>query len=630
MHISNLFGQYQRNFTSNSTDELKGASSMQKLVSSVSELTQGSVFEGTVSSVRGGKVTLSLSTGQTIMAQLSGKVQLTVGQPMFFQVKSNEGGVLSIRPYNREGAGSNPILLNALTSAGVPVTERNLSMVNSMMHQQMPISKQSILDMVKFVNANEDVSVQTVVDMVRLGLPVDTELAAQFERYQMGEYELLGKMDTAIDQMTNLLSDENILPDKAVEMNHKLLDVILKPNVTSEVVMDDVEQFLLGNGGDRQATGTIANDVNQPLLGIDGSSQNAGTVMGDIEHLLLGSDGGKQAAATVELHTGVSQQSGSITTASLIGQTLQEVFSETQLEQLTKVLQGTPSLVDKPELFMMETSEEVFVDTMEEETTQGGNGMPTEVVAEQMPEKQKVNAELTVGRFLKLIQEGLANHQEYGFAGVQKLFGSKEYKEIVKELLKEQWLIKPEELQEEGKLKESVERLLQQTNNLEQIVKSVGLEQNQLLNTTADIRGNVDFMNQINQLYTFVQLPLKMSGQNANGELYVYTNKKNLKDPDTELSAFLHLDLEHLGSTDVSVKLLKKNVKTNFYFSDDESFELVQKYLPILETKLKQKGYNCTFSVTNEKKQVDFVKDFLRKDLPPAGTLHRYSFDVRT
>ena len=41
MHISNLVSQYQRNTNSNSTEELKGATSMQKLVSAVSELTQG-------------------------------------------------------------------------------------------------------------------------------------------------------------------------------------------------------------------------------------------------------------------------------------------------------------------------------------------------------------------------------------------------------------------------------------------------------------------------------------------------------------------------------------------------------------------------------------------------------------
>ena len=37
MQISNLVSQYQRNTSSNSTDELKGASSMQKLVSSVTK-----------------------------------------------------------------------------------------------------------------------------------------------------------------------------------------------------------------------------------------------------------------------------------------------------------------------------------------------------------------------------------------------------------------------------------------------------------------------------------------------------------------------------------------------------------------------------------------------------------------
>ena len=604
MQISDLFGQYQRNFTSNSTDELKGASSMQKLVSTVSELAPGSVFEGTVSSVRGGKVTLSLSTGQSIVAQLASKVQLTVGQPMFFQVKSNEGGVLAIRPYDRTGTGSNPILLNALTSAGVPVTERNLDMVNAMMRQQMPISKQSILDMVKLVSSNEDVAVQTIVDMARLGISVDSEMAAQFERYQQNDYVLLGKMDSAINQVTDLLSNENVLPDKAVEINHKLLDVILNPNTSAEVAMDDVEQLLLGNGAGRQAAAMM-----ELHTAAQNGSQNSTGVF--YENGTFGAAGLQNAGQSMPL----------------AGQLLQNVFTEAQMEQLTKLLQGTPSLVDNPELFLTETGEEIFVDTMAEETAQTAQN---EVVSEQAPAKQMLNPELTVERFLKIIKQSLSDKQEFGFVGVQKFFGSKEYQGLLKELLQEQWLVKPEELQKEGKVAESYERLLQQAERLEQIVRSTGMEQSQLLQTTADIRGNVEFMNQINQIYTYVQLPLKFSDQNANGDLYVYTSKKNLNDPDAELSAFLHLDMEYLGPTDVSVKLLRKNVKTNFYFADDMSYQLVQQHLPALEEKLRNKGFTCTFTVTNEEKKVDFVNDFLRKDLPPTGTLHRYSFDVRT
>ena len=584
MHISNLVSQYQRNTNSNSTEELKGATSMQKLVSAVSELTQGSVFEGTVTSVRGGKVTLSLSTGQSIVAQLEGKVQLKVGTPMFFQVKSNSGNVLAIKPYTGNGSGGNPILMNALTTAGVPVTDRNLEMVKAMMHQQMPIDKQSILEMVKHVSGNEQTNVQTIVDMVRLGLPVDAEMAAQFEQYGKGDYALLGKMNDTVNQVLDLLGNEEIYPEKSVELNHKLVDAFLNSELALHGAADDVEQLLFGKYGGTQ-----------------------------------GAAGG-QNGVMLELYTQGQQVAFS-------AQTLQQVFNEAQLEQITKMLQSTPTLVDNPSLFITESEEEIFVDTMQEENVPA-------VVEEAVDDaaantKQVLNSELTIEKFLKHIQQSLAEKQEFGFLGVQKFFGSKEYRSILKELMQEKWMVRPEEL-EGAQVKESYKKLLQQTGQLEQIIRSTGLEQQQLLQNTADIRSNVEFMNQLNQIYTYVQLPLKLSGQNANGDLYVYTNKKNLSDPDTEVSAFLHLDLDHLGATDVSVKMLRKNVQTKFYFSDDASYELVQKHLPVLEAKLRQKGYNCTFSVENEAKKVDFVQDFLKKDMPTAGTLHRYSFDVRT
>ena len=123
-------------------------------------------------------------------------------------------------------------------------------------------------------------------------------------------------------------------------------------------------------------------------------------------------------------------------------------------------------------------------------------------------------------------------------------------------------------------------------------------------------------MNQINQVYTYVQLPLKLSGQNASGDLYVYTNKKNLNDPEAELTAFFHLDLDNLGST-------------NFYNADDASYDLIEKHLPVLEKRLAQKGYRCSITMSKEEKKVEFVEDFLQRDMPQAGTLHRYSFDVR-
>ena len=61
MHISDLLGQYNRNISSG-TEELKAASGMQKVVSTLEELSSGSVFEGTVSSVTVSYTHLTLPT----------------------------------------------------------------------------------------------------------------------------------------------------------------------------------------------------------------------------------------------------------------------------------------------------------------------------------------------------------------------------------------------------------------------------------------------------------------------------------------------------------------------------------------------------------------------------------------
>lgn len=112
MQISDLVGQYH-----NSTErpQMTGTTGVSKIVSSIKDMGAGNIFEGTVNSVKNGQVVLGLSNGQTVTARLEGKVSLTVGQSMFFQVKSNEGGTISIKPYTVAGNSMNITLMDALT-----------------------------------------------------------------------------------------------------------------------------------------------------------------------------------------------------------------------------------------------------------------------------------------------------------------------------------------------------------------------------------------------------------------------------------------------------------------------------------------------------------------------------------
>lgn len=617
MHISDMLGQYNRNISSG-TEELKAASGMQKVVSTLEELSSGSVFEGTVSSVKNGKVTLALSDGQTITARLSGKVPLSQGTPMFFQVKSNDGVTIEIKPYTGAGSGGNPILTNALTEGTVPVTERNLAMVDAMMKEQMPIDKQSLLNMARIANMNPGVNITTVVSMTKLGIPVSPEMAAQFENYMTDEHAILQEMDQAMNELADLAGSKNLTPDQAVQMNQKIVTILLPEQTVT--------------GAPVNVEGQIAAGQNVT----DGQTTVAGQIVTGRETAAEEQFAAGQAAqerADTQAVPGQNQETvleAKIQNSSTnVGsQALGEVLSDQQFSSLGRLLQNIPSLVESTKLFPEAMEQDIFIDTLEDESV-AQNLMTEDAAWKAADGKTALDKNLTVSDFLRTVSQILSENNGMASQSIQKLFGSDAYKSLLRNVMEQQWLIQPEALKQEKKISQLYEKLEQQMRQVEDALKEAGVTKTRFPETAAEVRGNIEFMNQLNQAYTYVQVPLKMSGQNANGELYVYTNKKNLRDPDAELSAFLHLDLEHLGSTDVSVKMQHRNVKTNFYMADDASYDLVEKYLPVLEQKLKDKGYQCTITMTKEEKKVSFGDDFLRKDMPQTGTLHRYSFDVR-
>ena len=254
MQIRDMLGQYSQN-VKNGTEELMSAQGTQKLVSSMQELEPGSTFEGTVNSVKNGKVVLALGNGQTITARLDGKVSIQPGESMFFQVRSNDGTTIALRPYVQAGNINNPILLNALTAAGVPATERNITMVDSMMKEQMSISRQSILDMGRVVGSNPNVNVNTAVLMTKIGLPVSAEMASQFENYMVDQHAIVDEMDLAMNQLGRLLGDADLGEEQSFELYGKVLDILNGEGETPAQTTDGLQQNDTGRCAE---TGTAA------------------------------------------------------------------------------------------------------------------------------------------------------------------------------------------------------------------------------------------------------------------------------------------------------------------------------------------------------------------------------------
>ncbi len=634
MQISNLVSQYNNSVANG--EPMTGAKGVEKLVSSLNEMSRGMIFEGTVSSVHGNQVKLALSNGQQILARLAGKFSFEQGQSVFFQVKNNDGGTIEIKPYTVDGEGANLTLMDALKAAGLPVDGSNLSMVNKMMEEQMSIDKVSLNQMYQLVQDNKDINVTTLVELKRLGIDINPVNAAQFENYSNDKQAITIAMDSLIDELPNALSAEDLSMYKLVTQARDVLNIVtdgLSENVIISNEGYDLKQYE-AIMSDNQSAPIAKKHFNiaelfESLNSVSGESQGIQIMQKlnnflKIDNMLMQGNESVAPNEPVLLNESVSSNESVISNEPVL---LNESVASNEQVKLQEAPEKTDTaIINKKVETAANTIGCILSDNQIEELN--------EQVKKLLPDLQENNISLyskdsSVVGILNDIKNMLENTPANANA-LRHLFSGNAFRIMLREALEQQWMIKPGDLEKNPKKLDGLyDKIEKQITNMENILKASGTVNSKAEALADNIRGNIEFMNQINEAYTYVQVPLRMNEKNASGQLYVYTNKKSMSDPDKELSAFLHLDLEHLGGTDVSIKMLHKKVTTNFYLDSDESYALVKQFLPVLEKRLQDKGYNCELNVNSDSKQMNFVDGFLKKDLPPTGQVHRYSFDMR-
>ncbi len=219
----------------------------------------------------------------------------------------------------------------------------------------------------------------------------------------------------------------------------------------------------------------------------------------------------------------------------------------------------------------------------------------------------------------------------------EKLVGGKEFQDLFSKVMKENFFISPEDVAEKKDVKEFYERLVKVASESETVLQKAGLADSDMAKGMHSVKSNLQFMNDLNHNMAFMQIPIKLQQGEARGDLYVYTNKKSLAGKTDELTALLHLDMEHLGPLDVYVKMTNgNNVSTNFCLESEEMLDFIYEHIDILTKRLNDKGYNFNPTMTvkdaagNEGKtgDVDFVKDFLDVT-QPVIPVSRYLFDTK-
>ena len=597
---------------------MSSSASISAINRQIRSLVPGQTIRGEIISRNGSEVQIRVSNDMVLQAKVDQNMNLELGKNMTFEVRNN-GSALTLSPlFTNVSADVN--VLKAIDMAGLPLNDTSVTMTAQMMRAGLSVDRNSLQQMYREVTSFSTAEISDVIDLHRLGLPVTEENISQMSAYRNLNHQILDGLGAVLEAMPEAM--EGMLEEGNFQglsgLYRELFDMIAQGAGAFE-------------GENASGINVLADAVQEAALmeqtaesGMsEGVTLSEGTGMADMAGVLPGGLLGEALSADVSvLPEGAADPNGEPGAAAGAGMPAgenaaalgaaesvpgQETLSAASRMLLTKELIG---LVDNLPLSQEEA----------------------EQIAQEF--QRFAGGELGTDRFFELAGR-LAEasvRAENGARELHRIFSGSEFRAFMENQLKALWSVRPEEVAQPGRMEELYRRMDRQLKELGQALEAGGQTESGAYHAVSNLSQNLDFMNQLNQMYTYIQLPLHLGQGEANGELYVYTNKRNLAAKDGKISALLHLDMEHLGPVDVYVAMEHSKVSTRFYVQDDEMLDFLEAHMDILTERLAQRGYDCSFSMTARKEGEEEENTGLGLLMGhEAGiTLSQYAFDVRT
>lgn len=492
---------------------------------------KGEVFSGEIINVRNDSISILLNSGETVNAQMKDALSLSIGDFLSFEVKDLIDNQIILKNLGTEklsGMMNDQTIRGALSDAGLPINDQNVSLVHNMMKQSLPIDKANLIELSREWGRLENATAKDVVILKKAGLELNAE------------------------------------------------------NVNA---LHDLHNF---------------ND------GISAHISSAAEDFSDFLSKTMKSEGPNGAVAELSRITEIFK--GDLFSP----ESMKDVFSDKQRDTLAaKITELSPELIfeegdAREENIRLQTKVNTEINDLYEKITEG-NASSKEILND----------------IKELISKNITDKD-----GLLKLLEAKPFKELLKDVFKQEMTLNPSDFS-----KENLKKLMAKV-----MVDAKAVEQNfsekesaaPFVQNFSHIKGEVQFTNAANSFMNFVQIPLKLSGKNAHGDLYVSRGRKGKTDNPGEISAFLHLDMDNLGPLDVNVKLFAGNVSTHFRVSDEKILDFLESNIDMLNKRLEKLGYSaqCSFTLTDAGESYSFEKNVFEREFPPID-IKRFTFDVR-
>lgn len=568
----------------------------------VTQLQPGDTFQGEIASVNGEDVQIQLANGQYMAARLARDVQVAIGQVLNLQVQSNKDNHVVLKPVQDGRAQMLRVGEAALRAAHMAVNDKNLTLVSKLIENGLSIDKNTLTAFNRLALQNPNVNMADVIKLSKMQLPVNDHNLTQLQHYQNMEHRLLDGIREASGEIWKLY--DALTGNKALQGNQNAVAGGTQETVTGQASLENSGRFMeqvltLLAGGEEQGEGTQAGRHAVDGQNVQENTENGSAPVSE----------GKAREQSVQEGTN------------------QRILADEDAKSLPK--QGETVSGDKQMFNRQLDGRPVDADSvMHQLRGEKPQEIPNKIVSLiregklDIKDVKQLLLDSEVGRQLTTAQKSV-------------IFHSEPFKSMLKNGLQKQWTLTPQELAEDGRVEEFYQKLAKESSQLSRMMNEAMQSGGQNLNgaqarAMGNISENVEFMNQINQMFNYIQLPLKLGNSQAHGDLYVYTNKKNMARRDGMLTAFLHLDMDNLGALDVSIALqTEKNQVTTKFYLDEDSVSLVEEHIGELTQRLFKKGYQCKNMVL-EKEEDKTVMEHIEEQVAGGNAVLSYqTFDIK-
>lgn len=565
----------------------------------IRSMVPGQTIQGEVISKNGGEVQIRLSEDLMLQAKLDRNMNLEVGKSMTFEVKNN-GKLLVLSPLFTNVA-SDANVLKALDMASLPINGATVSITKQLMEAGLSIDRNTLQQVYRESNLFPQAQASDIINLHKMQMPVNQSNVSQIVSYRNLSHQLVTGMNNVLDALPDMFTQmmESGDAEGAVKLYQQLTLLAREGAAAESVIARNIPKE--GN--------VLPNILSDEIIQ---------------QSKVAGNNGIEQLSVEIK-----NEQNSVIQDDSLSGSTAQgNVLQETVTQAVTQAAELLPEeLMTDQNVVPDATAEESKAFDQRnlnvQENLPIGSSETFEAKSQSSQQLQELLMKLPTDLSEKNILAGLKQMVREG--------GGNKFLEPVLQLLKQQWTIAPEQVADAEQVEKLYRRLDKQIKGLAQIMEGVGQTGMPAHSAATNLVQNLDFLQQMNQLYTYIQLPLRLQNGEAHGDLYVYSNKKHLAEKNGQISALLHLDMEHLGPVDVYVSMMNEKVNTRFYLQDEEMLDFLMVHMDRLTQRLQKRGYQCSLEMQVRElgeEQKNVIQKLLEQEnhVPMA----EYAFDVRT